>query len=103
MISKRKIAAIVNRIERGVTAAGVPGHTWLVSMADVERHCRAIAEERERIAAMVVEPVLIGKICPDCGEDKPLTTEHWHKRRSSPDGLDYRCKKCKKAYDRRVE
>lgn len=105
MLSKRKINAIVKRLEAGVTAVGVPGHKWGVPMADVERHCREIAEERERLAAMVVEPVvLVGKVCPDCEEDKPATPRFWHRRRSSHDGLDYRCKACKKKYDRsRIE
>ena len=101
MLSKRKINAMVKRIERGVTGVGIPGHRWQVPMIEVERHCREIAEERERLAAMVVEPVLIGKICPACGEDRALTTRYWHRRRGSKDGFDSQCKECKSKYDRK--
>lgn len=91
MPTKYEIDAMVRRIKTG----------WYRSVEEVEHHCIEIAEERERLAAMVVEPVLVGKICPDCREDKALTSKYWHRRRSSHDGFDHRCKECKRNYDRR--
>lgn len=46
------------------------------------------------------EPVIEGKICPDCERDLPATATHFHRNSSSKDGLAYRCKICKLAYDK---
>lgn len=32
--------------------------------------------------------------CPDCGEDKPLTPEYWHRRAHTKTGFQNRCKPC---------
>ena len=34
------------------------------------------------------------KVCPKCGEIKPLTPEHWGKNKASPDGFAMACKPC---------
>lgn len=38
------------------------------------------------------------KHCPKCDTDKPATTEHFHRRAASPDGLYHSCKECMKNY-----
>ena len=38
--------------------------------------------------------MFITKFCPKCEQDK--ATCEFHKNRSNKDGLDYRCKLCKK-------
>jgi len=32
--------------------------------------------------------------CTKCNQDKPLTTEYWHHRKSRKDGWEYYCKAC---------
>lgn len=46
---------------------------------------------------MVFDSITPSKICTKCGETKPATTEYFHKKASSPDGLQTRCKTCYKA------
>lgn len=40
------------------------------------------------------------KRCPRCGEEKPLTAEYWNRNRSTRNGFEGWCKKCKKGYTR---
>ena len=42
----------------------------------------------------------IKKRCPSCGEDKLLTSEHWHKNAARPGGWSSICKECKKKADK---
>ena len=35
------------------------------------------------------------KYCPRCGEEKPVTTEHWCRNCQTKDGLHGYCKACK--------
>jgi len=39
------------------------------------------------------------RVCPKCGEEKPLTEEFWPKNCSKKNGLERYCIKCKKEYD----
>ena len=75
---------------------GVPGHRWLVPMDKIER---IIAEGRARQKPVEKRVSVNGKICPACDRDLPVTK--FHKRSSAKDGLCYRCKECKLAYDRK--
>jgi hypothetical protein len=34
------------------------------------------------------------RACLSCNEPKPLSARYWHRQRSSPDGLQPRCKEC---------
>lgn len=40
------------------------------------------------------------KICTKCGRELPATSEYFHKNKRTPDGLYYRCKKCKSEDDK---
>ena len=42
---------------------------------------------------------LLYKVCPYCDEEKPPTTQYFHRQAASNDGLKCRCKVCVK-YDR---
>ena len=39
------------------------------------------------------------KKCSSCGSEKPLS--EFNKSKSTPDGLDYRCRDCAKAHSKR--
>jgi hypothetical protein len=43
------------------------------------------------------------KLCSGCKEPWPLTTEYWHRNRSSPDGFQGLCKPCMIASVRRYQ
>lgn len=38
------------------------------------------------------------KTCPKCTTQKPLTSEHWYRNRSTPDGFANQCKPCANIY-----
>lgn len=38
--------------------------------------------------------------CSDCWEDKPLTTEYWHRNASRKSGFNNICKDCKRRRDK---
>ena len=68
----------------------VIGHKFGWTMDEVNAFLATLAAERE------TEPTpphpVVGKICAECGRNRPLSA--FHRRTASPDGRERLCKRC---------